>query len=57
MGNRVHSGPMPSRQGGRHSTIVRCRGLMSHSTRNLVPGVLRDALLAPAADAGDVEFG
>ena len=24
---------------------------------DLVPGMLRDALLAPAADAGDVEFG
>src|SRR6266516_281504 len=33
MGNRVHSGPTPWRQGGRHSTIVRCRDPMSHSTR------------------------
>jgi hypothetical protein len=33
MGNRVHSLPVSGRQGGRHSTIVRCRGLMSHSTR------------------------
>jgi hypothetical protein len=33
MGNRVHSGPVPSRQGGRHSTIVSCRGPMSYSTR------------------------
>src|SRR5580704_13702176 len=33
MGNRVHSGLVSSRQGGRHSTIVSCRGPMSHSTR------------------------
>lgn len=33
MGNRVHSGPASSRQGGRHSTIVSCWGPMSHSTR------------------------
>ena len=33
MGNRVHSGPMPWRQGGLHSTIVSCRDPMSHSTR------------------------
>ena len=33
MGNRVHSGPASGRQGGLHSTIVRCRGATSHSTR------------------------
>src|SRR6266568_952129 len=33
MGNRVHSGPVPSRQGGLLSTIVRWRGATSHSTR------------------------
>src|SRR6266581_841806 len=33
MGNRVHSGPVPSRQGGLLSTIVRWRGPASHSTR------------------------
>src|SRR5512135_3716046 len=33
MGKCVHSGPMPSRQGGLLSTIVRWRGPTSHSTR------------------------
>ena len=33
IGNLVHSVPMSSRQGGRHSTIVRYRGATSHSTR------------------------
>ena len=33
MGNRVHSGLVSWRQGGLHSTIVSCRGPVSHSTR------------------------
>lgn len=33
MGRRVHSGPWSARQGARLCTIVRWRGLSSHSTR------------------------
>ncbi len=56
MGNRVHSGPVPSRHGGLHSTIVSCRGPVSHSTRTWSPGVCGDALFAPAAHAGYVQL-
>ena len=33
IGNRVHSGPRSSCQGGRHSQMVRWRVAMPHSTR------------------------
>ena len=56
MGNRVHSGPVPSRQGGLHSTIVRCRESDVALDADLVPGVCGDALFAPAAHAGYVQL-
>ena len=57
MGNRVHSGPVPSRQGGLLSTIVRWRGATSHSTRTWSRACGGDAFFAPATHAGYVQFG
>ncbi len=55
MGKRVQSGPRPPRQGGLHSTIVSCRGPMSHSTRTW-SRACGDAPVAPAAHAGYVQL-
>ena len=57
MGNRVHSGPVPARQGGLLSTTVRWRGGNVAFDTDLVAGMRGDALLAPAAHAGYVQFG
>ena len=57
MGNRVHSGPMPSRQGGLLSTIVRWRGGDVAFDADLVADMRGDAFFAPATHAGYVQFG
>ena len=57
MGNRVHSGPVPARQGGLLSTIVRWRGGNVAFDTDLVAGMRGDTLLAPATRMGYFQFG
>ena len=57
MGNRVHSGPMPWAPGRPALDDRQLPGSDVALDADLVSGVRGDALLAPAADAGDVEFG
>jgi hypothetical protein len=57
MGNRVHSGPVPSRQGWPALDDRQVPGSGVALDTDLAPGMLRGALLAPAAHAGYVRLG
>ena len=57
MGNRVHSLPVSGRQGGQALDDSQVPGADVAFHPDLVAGMLGDALPAPAAGAGDVEFG
>ena len=57
MGNRVHSLLVPCAPGRPALDDRQVPGADVAFHPDLVAGMLRDALPAPAADAGDVEFG